>query len=79
MIRYTRTMEANHSSSLEGEPLWDAKDVAAYLKVSRSWVYHQAEAGRLPYIRVGGLVRFDPRALRAHIARHGTGTVVAPR
>ena len=27
------------------DELWDANDVARYLKASRSWVYHQAEAG----------------------------------
>jgi hypothetical protein len=31
-----------------GDGLWDAKDVAQYLKVSRSWVYHRAESGLLP-------------------------------
>jgi excisionase family DNA binding protein len=55
--------------------LWDANDVAAYLKVSRSWVYHRAEAGQLPCVRVGGLLRFDPAAIRA-AAR---GEVVASR
>lgn len=45
--------------------LWDANDVAAYLKVSRSWVYHRAEAGQLPCVRVGGLLRFDPTTIRA--------------
>ena len=45
--------------------LWDANDVAAYLKVSRSWVYHRAEAGQLPCVRVGGLLRFDPSEIRA--------------
>ena len=44
--------------------LWDANDVALYLKVSRSWVYHRAEAGQLPHLRVGGLLRFDPEAVR---------------
>jgi excisionase family DNA binding protein len=44
--------------------LWDANDVAGYLKVSRSWVYHRAEAGQLPCVRVGGLLRFDPAAIR---------------
>jgi excisionase family DNA binding protein len=34
--------------------------VALYLKASRSWVYHQAEAGQLPCRRIGGLLRFDP-------------------
>jgi excisionase family DNA binding protein len=45
--------------------LWDANDVAGYLKVSRSWVYHRAEAGELPHLRVGGLLRFDPEVVRA--------------
>jgi predicted DNA-binding transcriptional regulator AlpA len=48
-----------------GDGLWDAKDVALYLKVSRSWVYHRAEAGLLPCLRVGGLLRFDPQAIRS--------------
>lgn len=47
------------------EPVWDALDVARYLKVSRSWVYQQVEAGLLPHRRVGGLLRFDPRAIQA--------------
>ena len=34
--------------------LWDTNDVAKYLKASRSWVYHRAEAGLLPCVRVGG-------------------------
>ncbi len=49
------------------ESLWDANDVAAYLKVSRSWVYHRAESGELPCLRVGGLLRFDPLAVRAYV------------
>lgn len=38
--------------------LWTEAEVAAFLKVSRSWVYH----------RVGGLVRFDPSTIRAHVS-----------
>jgi excisionase family DNA binding protein len=47
------------------ETLWDARDVARYLKVSRSWVYQKAEAGLLPHLNVGGLVRFVPERIRA--------------
>ena len=47
------------------EALWDANDVAHYLKVSRSWVYQKAEAGLLPSFRIGGLLRFNPEAVRA--------------
>lgn len=47
------------------KPLWDAKDVAAFLKTSRSWVYMQAEAGKIPHRKFGGLVRFDEDEIRA--------------
>lgn len=46
--------------------LWDANDVAAFLKVSRSWVYHRAESGELPHLRVGGLLRFEPVSILAY-------------
>ena len=45
------------------DELWDANDVARYLKVSRSWVYHRAEAGLLPCVRIGSLLRFDPKVI----------------
>lgn len=49
-------------------------DVAALLKVSRSWVYeHTRSRGsrfdRLPHIKVGKYVRFEPRAVRAFLER----------
>lgn len=47
------------------DELWDAKDVARYLKASRSWVYQRAEAGLLPCLRMGGLLRFEPDTVRA--------------
>jgi excisionase family DNA binding protein len=48
------------------ETLWTANDVAAYLKVSRSWVYHRCESGELPCLRVGALVRFEPERIKAY-------------
>ena len=53
-------------SELEAERqgLWTTKEVAAFLRVSRSWVYHQAEAGLLPCLRVGSLLRYEPEAIR---------------
>lgn len=47
------------------ESLWTSRDVAGFLRVSRSWVYLHAEAGDLPSLRFGGVVRFDPAAIRA--------------
>ncbi len=61
------------STEIDGAPtegdsrLWDANDVARYIGASRSWVYHQAEAGRLPCIGILGFLRFDPHAVRAFV------------
>jgi hypothetical protein len=33
------------------DTLWDANDVAAFLKVSRSWVYHRAKCRQVPHVR----------------------------
>jgi excisionase family DNA binding protein len=47
-------------------------EVAALLKVSRSWVYEHTRtrgADRLPHIRIGKYVRFDPRAVRDFLER----------
>ena len=49
------------------EPLWNASDVARQLNVSRAWVYMHAEAGTLPSVRIGGLRRFLPEAIRAYV------------
>lgn len=49
----------------EHEALWDSKDVANFLKASRSWVYLHAEDGTLPSVRIGGLRRFIPAEIRA--------------
>jgi len=48
----------------ERQGLWTTKEVAAFLRVSRSWVYHQAEAGLIPCLRVGSLLRYEPDAVR---------------
>ena len=47
------------------EALWDARDVATFFKASRNWVYQQAELGKIPCVRIGGLLRFDPEKIKA--------------
>jgi hypothetical protein len=50
-------------------------DVAAWLKVSKAWVYEHtrsrssARAERLPYIKIGKYKRFDPQAVREFLLR----------
>ena len=54
------------TSDWSSEPLWTVKEVAAYLRVSTSWVYMHAEAGTIPSVQIGGLRRFHPEAIRAY-------------
>lgn len=55
--------------------LLTVEDVAALLKVSRSWVYEHtrsrgtARTERLPYIKIGKYKRFDPRSVREFLQR----------
>jgi len=37
----------------DGGTLWDARDVARYLKTSRSWIRQNAEVCLLPSLRIG--------------------------
>ena len=65
------------ASSDKGElhELLTVEDVAALLKVSRSWVYEHtrsrgaARTERLPYIKIGKYKRFDPRSVREFLLR----------
>jgi excisionase family DNA binding protein len=55
--------------------LLTVEHVAALLKVSKSWVYEHTRARgvpraeRLPHLKIGKYVRFEPRAVRAFVQR----------
>lgn len=51
------------------EPLWKVQDVARFLSLSTSWVYKEAEAGRLPCVRIGAALRFRPEEIRTFLER----------
>jgi excisionase family DNA binding protein len=64
-----------YESDADLHELLTVDDVAALLKVSKSWVYEHTRgrltprSERLPYIKVGKYVRFEARALRAFIEK----------
>lgn len=47
--------------------LWDVRRAAKYLAKSSTWVYREAESGRLPFRRIGRALRFIPAELRAWV------------
>lgn len=50
---------------MQAEPLWTAGDVAAYLKVSVHTVRKWRERERIPYLKINGVVRYQPAAIAA--------------
>ena len=76
MPRDESVVDSSDSRLLE---LLTVDDVAALLKVSKSWVYeHTRTRGtprseRLPHVKIGKYVRFDPQLVRAFIDRRMTG------
>jgi excisionase family DNA binding protein len=67
--------EPKNEFESELQELLTVEEVAAILRVSKSWVYEHTRARgtprseRLPYIKVGKYLRFDVRALRAFIQK----------
>jgi excisionase family DNA binding protein len=49
------------------EPLLTPQELAAWLKMSRVWVYKAAEKGLLPFHRVGEAIRFDPNEILSYL------------
>ncbi len=58
-------MSPLEAAKLKPDALWTVDDVMGYLRASRSWIYQKVAEGRLPCLRVGGLLRFKSDAVRA--------------
>jgi hypothetical protein len=71
----SRGRPASQLDDGELHALLTVEDVAALLKVSRSWVYEHtrsrggARTERLPYIKIGKYKRFDLRSIREFLLR----------
>jgi len=63
------------SDQSELHELLTVDEVAALLKVGRSWVYERTRSRktdrglRLPHLKVGKYLRFDPAAVRRFLAK----------
>jgi excisionase family DNA binding protein len=56
----------NLSSSISPsvEPLWGARELAQRLGIHRTRLYHLVRTGRIPHLRIGRAIRFDPNVIR---------------
>ncbi len=71
-------MAAVPAKATEPEGLWDAEGLAAFLSCSKSWVYDAEAAGKLPSLHIGGMLRFEPEAIRRLLRGGRAGAKVIP-
>ena len=53
--------------------LWTVRDVASYLQVNKNTVYEWVAQRRLPCIRMGGRLRFDPADITRWVSARREG------
>jgi excisionase family DNA binding protein len=61
------TSPIRRGSADDAPTLWTAEEVAERLGVKLRWVHRAMELRRLPFVKVGRLVRFKPEAIEAWI------------
>lgn len=68
--KYFERVEERLKKIPELRRLITAKEASQYLSVSTDTIYHMAATKKLPYIKIGGRVLFDLKALDRWIDRH---------
>lgn len=66
------TKEQSPNTDLPSTLAWDAKDVARELKCSLRHVFTLVSERRIPYSKVGRLLRFSPYKIREWLEKGGT-------
>ncbi|MDQ3573451.1 MAG: helix-turn-helix domain-containing protein [Actinomycetota bacterium] len=49
------------------EPLWTTGDVARFLSVSQATVRSWQQGHRIPFLKIGGTIRFVPEEIRGWV------------
>ncbi|MFL6239298.1 MAG: helix-turn-helix domain-containing protein [Actinomycetes bacterium] len=67
-------------SGIAGRPrLLDVSEAAEYLRMNQRWVRRAIQEGRLPFIKLGGLIRFSEDDLREYLLANRRLPVGAPK
>ncbi len=71
------TSQKPTGASLSGEVVfenrvWSVEDVARELQVSQSYVYKLISKDKIPFAKVGRLVRFHPERIYEWLSKGGT-------
>ena len=57
VIKEIKPLLSNHENT-DNDIIFDVKGLSEYLRVSDKWVYERTHLNEIPFIKVGGLLRF---------------------
>jgi len=60
------------------DEIFDVKSLASYLKVSKKWIYERTHLKEIPYIKVGGQLRFRKRVIDKWLDAYNVPVVSIP-
>jgi hypothetical protein len=63
--------ENNQNSSVVDDQLWTTEQAAKYLHLSHKAIFNLRKRG-LPYVKLGGAVRFVPQEIRDYLVNSRT-------
>ncbi len=63
---------SGHETPVFENKIWSVEDVARELKLSRSHVYKLISEDKIPFAKVGRLVRFYPERVYEWLSKGGT-------
>jgi excisionase family DNA binding protein len=71
-IRIEEKRQAMVATTTDGKvvPLMSMREISDYLGVGRSTIKRYVKNGIIPFVRVGGLVKFDVLVVRAALDRN---------
>ena len=68
------TLTRRHEASIGTQPLLDVAGLAARLGVTERFVRRLVDERRIPFLKLGRFVRFDPRQVELWIDLHSVDT-----
>lgn len=63
-MKTKQSLEQTPVENREGDALWKVEDVARFLRMARQSIYRAVSEKTIPFIKIGGAVRFDQEEIR---------------
>ena len=63
VVKTLKPLLENNKQSCESDPVFGVEELAAYLKVKKTWVYKQVSLKTIPHFKSGKYPRFKKSAI----------------